>query len=83
MWRSGYALVDPVQGKIAQLPRITRFVATAAIVTALYFIPTVTFTQFAISCFVAATYWRTMLVPREVCSWISLHLSSHQHSRTF
>eukprot|EP00775_Hariotina_reticulata_P010174 gene10174-10334_t len=60
------AVWGPTGGKITQLPRITRFFATAGIVTALYFIPTVTFTQFTISCFVAATYWRTMLVPREI-----------------
>lgn len=56
----------PIQDKIdaAGLPRTVRFLFCVAAVATLWM--TTTYTQSAIGFFVACTYWRTLLAPREV-----------------
>jgi hypothetical protein len=49
----------------AGLPRTVRFIFCVAGVALLWW--TSSFTQSAIGFFVACTYWRTLLAPREVC----------------
>ncbi|KAF6255089.1 Reticulon-domain-containing protein [Scenedesmus sp. NREL 46B-D3] len=48
----------------AGLPRTVRALAVASVVTVLFFVGS--WTQSFIGFFVAATYWRTLLVPKEV-----------------
>jgi hypothetical protein len=48
----------------AGLPRTGRFLLCAAFVAALWF--TTSWSQTAIGFFVACTYWRTLLKPRDV-----------------
>lgn len=61
------------------LPRTVRFLACVAVVATMWV--TTSFTQSAIGFFVACTYWRTLLAPREVlgCLGVWLPVSAHAH----
>lgn len=64
----------------AGLPRTVRALAVASAVTVLFFVGS--WTQAFLGFFVAATYWRTLLVPKEVSRVAAAGLKRIRSSQT-